>query len=350
MPSARMIDEAQRLDHSLQRFGRQQAQGGSVLDDPYHYSDVTATNADEIAVSLHGFEQEYQQISPGGFAGRMTTIRFDGFQIAREFTNGSTYEQGAPVGDRCNFVFPLSMAGRVRCLGREVTLHDAFVIAPSYEYDLQLNRELVLGVLSIERESLRDFAQQVDDEVDVDAVGAGTHILHGDPRLVDDLRRLFESTFAHFGSNQTDLRKPQIRHELRTSILTALLALFGCESDEPSVHPSARHPLVERATNYVLTRQHEVIGIEDVCREVHVSRRKLQYCFQQELGISPAQYLRALRLRSARRMLQATKPNEKSIADVASDFGFWHFSRFAQHYRKMFGELPSQTSRAERTT
>lgn len=321
-----------------------------MLNEPYHYSDVTATNADVIAASMHGFEQEYQQIGPKEFAGQTTTIRFDGFQIAREFTNGSTYEQGAPVGDRCNFVFPLSMAGRVRFLGREMTLHDIFVLAPSYEYVMQVNRQLVIGVLSVERESLRDFAQQVDDDMNIDAVGAGTHIRHGDPRLVDDLRRLFESTFAHFGSNQTDLRKPQIRHELRTSILTVLLGLLGCESGELSVHPSTRHALVERATNYVLTRQHEVIGIEDVCRAVHVSRRKLQYCFQQELGISPAQYLRALRLHSARRMLQATKPNEKSIADVASDFGFWHFSRFAQHYRKMFGELPSQTSRAERTT
>lgn len=321
-----------------------------MLENSYHYSDVAATNADEIASSLHGFEQEYQQISPQGFAGRMTTIRFDGFQIAREFTNGATHEQGAPVGDRFNFVFPLSMAGHVRCLGREMTLHDVFVLAPSYEYVLQLNRELVLGVLSVERKALSEFARQVDDDVDVDAIGAGTHILHGDPRLVGNLRKLFESAFAHFEANQSDLKKPQIRRGVRTSILTAVLALFGCERVEPAPHGSDRHPLVERVTSYVLTRQHEAIGIEDVCREVHVSRRKLQYCFQEELGISPAQYLRALRLRSARRVLQATSANEKSIADVASDCGFWHFSRFAQDYRKMFGELPSQTPRAGRTS
>ncbi|MCK5375915.1 MAG: helix-turn-helix domain-containing protein, partial [Acidobacteria bacterium] len=31
------------------------------------------------------------------------------------------------------------------------------------------------------------------------------------------------------------------------------------------------------------------------------------------------------------------------VTDVANNWGFWHMGQFAADYRKMFGELPSQT-------
>jgi AraC family ethanolamine operon transcriptional activator len=32
-----------------------------------------------------------------------------------------------------------------------------------------------------------------------------------------------------------------------------------------------------------------------------------------------------------------------TIQDIASHWGFWHLSQFAQDYRQLFGELPSDT-------
>jgi AraC family ethanolamine operon transcriptional activator len=32
-----------------------------------------------------------------------------------------------------------------------------------------------------------------------------------------------------------------------------------------------------------------------------------------------------------------------TIQDIASHWGFWHLSQFAQDYKKLFGELPSAT-------
>jgi AraC family ethanolamine operon transcriptional activator len=36
------------------------------------------------------------------------------------------------------------------------------------------------------------------------------------------------------------------------------------------------------------------------------------------------------------------------IGDVAARWGFWHFSQFSADYRRMFGELPSETLRGAR--
>ena len=72
------------------------------------------------------------------------------------------------------------------------------------------------------------------------------------------------------------------------------------------------------------------------------SRRKLNYCFQDVLGTTPVKYLRSLRLNGARRALRQAAPGV-TIQDIASHWGFWHLSQFAQDYKKLFGELPSAT-------
>jgi len=37
------------------------------------------------------------------------------------------------------------------------------------------------------------------------------------------------------------------------------------------------------------------------------------------------------------------------IGTIANRCGFWHMGRFAADYRRLFGELPSETLRSTRT-
>ncbi len=81
----------------------------------------------------------------------------------------------------------------------------------------------------------------------------------------------------------------------------------------------------------------------ELCEQLHVSRRTLQYCFQDVLGMAPATYLRALRLNGVRRDLRGRAA--ASVQDAAAAWGFWHLSQFATDYRRMFGARPSETLR-----
>jgi AraC family ethanolamine operon transcriptional activator len=60
----------------------------------------------------------------------------------------------------------------------------------------------------------------------------------------------------------------------------------------------------------------------------------------------PARYLRILRLNAARRALLSGRAG--SVTAAATDFGFFHFGRFARDYRGLFGEAPSETMRRGR--
>jgi len=56
-------------------------------------------------------------------------------------------------------------------------------------------------------------------------------------------------------------------------------------------------------------------------------------------------FLRDRRLEAARHELLVADAGEISVTEVALGLGFTHLSRFANEYRKAFGELPSETFR-----
>ncbi|MSW81928.1 MAG: helix-turn-helix domain-containing protein [Actinobacteria bacterium] len=85
--------------------------------------------------------------------------------------------------------------------------------------------------------------------------------------------------------------------------------------------------------------------LSELAAAAGVSIRSLQVGFRAHIGMSPTEYLRDLRLQRVRAELQSSLPDQASIADIAYAWGFNHLGRFAQLYRKRFGELPSQTAR-----
>ncbi|MCH1865334.1 helix-turn-helix transcriptional regulator [Nocardioides sp. CFH 31398] len=74
-----------------------------------------------------------------------------------------------------------------------------------------------------------------------------------------------------------------------------------------------------------------------------VSVRTLHAAFAERLGVPPMAYVRTVRLARVRAELLAGDPDGVRVTDVATRWGFFHQSRFAQQYRERFGELPSQT-------
>jgi AraC family ethanolamine operon transcriptional activator len=87
----------------------------------------------------------------------------------------------------------------------------------------------------------------------------------------------------------------------------------------------------------------EPLSLLDLCRELGVSERTLHYAFQEVRGLSPMAYFRAIRLNAVRQELKAAAANMATVHEIAQRWGFWHTGEFAAAYRRLFGELPSQT-------
>jgi AraC-like DNA-binding protein len=84
------------------------------------------------------------------------------------------------------------------------------------------------------------------------------------------------------------------------------------------------------------------LDVDDIAKRSGYSRRSLELIFNKSVGVPPARWFMNLRLNGALRELLAAEPGCR-VADVAARWGFRHLPRFADYYRRAFGELPGHT-------
>lgn len=121
-------------------------------------------------------------------------------------------------------------------------------------------------------------------------------------------------------------------------------------ADLPGGRQTKRAEIALSARAHMLDNLDDVISIRSLSRALGVSERTLRYAFQDTFGTSPLQYLKALRLRRAQRALRRANPTRTTVRREALRSGFWHLSRFSAEYKGHFGELPSATLKADRST
>jgi AraC family ethanolamine operon transcriptional activator len=101
--------------------------------------------------------------------------------------------------------------------------------------------------------------------------------------------------------------------------------------------------ILQRTEHFMRANLRRDIYINEMCNAAGVSERALRYAFEDMLGISPNRYLSLLRLCTACRSLSLADASRRSVKSVALSCGLWDLSRFADNYRRVFGELPRDT-------
>ncbi|WP_083402604.1 helix-turn-helix transcriptional regulator [Curtobacterium sp. MCBA15_008] len=104
---------------------------------------------------------------------------------------------------------------------------------------------------------------------------------------------------------------------------------------------------VREAVRILRERARTHVSISDVATAVGLSPRSLQKAFRSELGQTPGEYLRSIRLDGVRRELQAmaAAPDRERIADIARRWQFSNAGRMAAAYRAAYGVPPSDALR-----
>lgn len=103
--------------------------------------------------------------------------------------------------------------------------------------------------------------------------------------------------------------------------------------------------LVCSAITYIDKNLLTLTGIEEICRELFITKSHLHHLFIKHLKISPKKYITSKRLALAQREICAgVKPTE-----VYAKCGFSDYSAFYRAYRAHFGHKPSERLSAERT-
>lgn len=312
----------------------------------YSVRKVMAQDADEHAHNLSQWQQLYDQLSAGPFAGQLTELWLDDAQVFREYTSHTVRQSCVVWPDSYWFGIPYCDGNKGR-IDTKYIGDDAIAMRPgNCAFELLTPDAFdILGVV-IDATALQRHAREVE---------------HADlPTSLDSREILLVGTaakrrFAHFLSNTLTAvehnnavqASPAAQRSLQQALVSSLVHLLGAIGNEPKTSAAHRNRqrLVNKVREHVLDHHDQAVTVPDLCRQFHVSRRTLHNSFCQVLDVSPAAYLRSIRMNAVRRELKNPDSVYRSIQDAAAAWGFWHLSQFASDYKHLFGELPSAALR-----
>ncbi|WP_141246020.1 helix-turn-helix domain-containing protein [Mesorhizobium sp. WSM3859] len=160
------------------------------------------------------------------------------------------------------------------------------------------------------------------------------------------IRRLMKSMADHLGAIASHSVLPEQPPGAFVEYLGMMADAFaGAGNHETGTAGSTSRHLrqASAAEDFIRTHIQEDIPIVRLCKEIGVSRRQLEYAFRTTFAVTPLEFIRALRLNEARRLLTTARADGLSVTAVAMDVGITHLGRFAANYRLFFGESPYET-------
>jgi AraC-like DNA-binding protein len=297
-------------------------------------SDVGSVPRDE--------QHDFWQLRAGPF--RMDTVgaALPTVAISSEWVKTLVRSHGLTPGGYLGVGVALSATRPTRWSGRTVAEGQAVVAGSACELDCIVDGG-GFHMVAVGRTGARSlFLNEPDAPALVERwMSSRGGILRADPTAV---RRL--ATFVGALLRSHGCATPELAAHAADGALSLLARLLRSATAEPPPRgpgrPSGRRRMALAAENVVLTETRRPHSVRSLCAAIGASERALEIAFHDHFGVSPARYLRVVRLHRVHSDLLASGPGA-TVTEAAYRHGFWHLPRFAAHYRTMFRELPSIT-------
>jgi AraC family ethanolamine operon transcriptional activator len=297
---------------------------------------------DELAQALPQWDLRFRQLGRGPFRGQLHFLQQAGVQVFHLGVNRMVHIEGWPPPSSFG-CFPVLAAnenavwsgrhlkaGQVR-LYMPGQLADHLTAADHYQLvALALDADLVRQELPV----LGGF--------DPDKRLDGKEVVTTNPAWCRDLWSYLVSLLDMAQAQPG--RLGQSGRWMEQECLRRFAGLLARPNDDRAAcQPGNWARVVRRAEDYMQAHLRNPLSMLDLCREVGVSERTLHYAFQEVRGLSPMAYFQANRLNAVRQELKAAPAGTTTVHAIAQCWGFFHTGEFAAAYRRLFGELPSQT-------
>jgi AraC-like DNA-binding protein len=164
------------------------------------------------------------------------------------------------------------------------------------------------------------------------------------PDRLERFHRLHAAAAALAESAPEVIAQPAAARGLEQALIAATLSCLDTAEAESQKWAKQCHSIIMRRFRRVLEEHPDrALYVPEICTAIGVPERTLRLCCQEHLGMSPKHYLTLRRMNLARRALLASNSGKRTVTDIATSYGFWHFGRFSAVYRSLFNELPSDS-------
>lgn len=312
---------------------------------------VATDDVDVHAGAQPDWHQRYEQLSGGAFRGLVHHVQLPGLRLVREDCDQALHQRGDLGQGAYGFAMPLVMSGTAIFNGQRVEggggseaaagpAADAILVGRGDELDLITPARFSLIAVVVDAELLNPLWERLYGRPPGRWLEQQL-VVSARPAAARAVRALHLQAMAALADDASPVHDATALLQLRDALLMEWIeALPERVSTDELPGVLQRRRLVNRACELMLAHADEPLSMLAVCRHVGASRRRLETCFQDVLGTSPARYLRAVRLNGVRRELRA---GAATVQAAAARWGFFHLGQFAHDYKAQFGELPSAT-------
>lgn len=112
----------------------------------------------------------------------------------------------------------------------------------------------------------------------------------------------------------------------------------GSDKQDHNMVPRTQVDLVKRAAEYISQNINQKITVKKLTMEFGVSDTYLQNSFRSVYGMPVISFIRAQKMQSAAQVLIHTN---RSVDEIAEEFGYENESKFSAAFRKIMGDTPS---------
>ena len=316
----------------------------SILPSAQKASFCVSANVEDQARSFAGWNLSYTQISNGAFYGSSMIASAGGVHLLVEDLNKKILQRGAVPENRIAVGVPLELEGHSRMCGEQSTKDALHVFSCHSDFEFVSPERHVVANVEFDINALSsDLTRQLGQDLHAKLLSP---IVLLAPDAAENMRQLLRRALESISVGEA--ASPE-QHMEQLSLLERNL-LYGIMEavsslSEPACDRSQKSTkswgLVKRVQQLLQNPDSCALSIAELCVNLNLSRRTIQYAFEYAIGTNPASYLRAVRLNHVRHDLI----RGLSVTEAATRWGFLHLSAFAHDYRVLFGELPSATSK-----
>jgi len=291
-------------------------------------------NANYIG-KLTGWDLGFCQLDPGPQHVGVRLAVGSRMSLMRTSVNNRVHQLGNPPSDKLTFGLPVK--GMLDWLGRPFANLSVLPFNSAAGIDGVSDASFDAFTISLDAEFLSEVS-------DTYQLPVPSYLLAPQSREVirtsESVSILTDTLACLIADDTMPLGKEQ-EETIAVELLQAALAKYHIEDKST---PATRTRALMAALDFIEQHQFDAITVGDICKATGSAERTLRRAFLERFGIAPKVYLQRLRLSRARDQL-STLSTDNRIADVANNLDFWHMGKFARDYRRLFGELPSETWR-----
>ena len=165
------------------------------------------------------------------------------------------------------------------------------------------------------------------------------------PQMLTGLRQMIGLLIRQLNDEHSQLSPIAVR-EMEQAVIVQLLFTsrhsYSRLLEKTPSDPGAAY--LRRVEAYIEANWNGPIMIDALARVAGVSARSLFKGFETTYGYSPMTFVKRIRMRHARDLLMKSD-NSTTVTGIALACGFSNLGHFANGYRSIFGEHPSDTLR-----